>query len=619
MTKKTVSMEALKAFVRKESSRFLQQDNITSVGIGYKIKDGKTTKKLCIQFTVGHKASPEALVAMGETELPKSFVIDGVEIPTDVIQRSFETHAREIELNAKLEAASPRKSAANPVIPGISVGHPGISAGTIGCVVYDAQTGAPYILSNWHVLNGETGVIGDTILQPGRHDDNRTNRTVAGRLVRSHLGVAGDCAIASIDQRRLEANIIDLNVAVGRIGEPDLGDKVVKSGRTTNVTFGIVNRIHVTTRIDYGSAGIQEIGCFEIGPDPDQPAEDGEISMGGDSGSAWLFVDQNGTTNMMLGLHFAGEVGDAPDHALACYPASVFEKLGIRPSKPSGPVPTTMEGLGYSSNFIGIPVPFPTPANNETGDDLLAVDGRTVFDYTHFSLAMSRSRRFARWVAWNIDGSSIRRLNRTNIAFRKDPNIPSNAQVGNELYANNPLDRGHIARRADLIWGTLSEAQRANVDSFFYTNITPQHEAFNQSQANGIWGELENAIFNDVDVEDLHVSVMGGPIFSDNDPVYRNIQLPKQFWKIIFYRESGDEALKARGYVLTQADLLNRLEVLELPEFSVFEVPIPLIGEMTGLSLPAGTIIESLGPIREAEFVWKEGIRRISSVSEIVR
>jgi endonuclease G len=621
MTKKTVSMEALKSFVRKEGCRFLKQPNVTSVGIGYKVKDGKPTEQLSIQFTVGRKVAPEVLEAIGATELPESFVIDGVEVPTDVIQRSYDTDAKEVKLKAKLEAASSRKAVANPIVPGISIGHPSISAGTVGCVVYDAQTGAPYILSNWHVLNGATGVIGDAIVQPGRHDDNRVERNVVGRLVRSHLGVAGDCAIASIEQRRLEPKIIDLNVAVERIGEPDLGDKVVKSGRTTNVTYGIVTRIHVTAKIDYGLAGMHEIGCFEIGPDPDRQSEDGEISLGGDSGSAWLVVSRNKPTNMMVGLHFAGEVDDEPEHALACYPGSVFEKLGIQPVKPDVPVQVGEAGLGYLPTFVGSPIPLPTPANGETRDDLLEAGGHTVIDYMHFSLAMSRSRRFARWVAWNIDGGAIRRLSRSSIPFRKDPNLPANAQVGNELYANNPLDRGHIARRADLIWGTMEEARRANVDSFFYTNITPQHEDFNQSGAMGIWGELEEAVFNEVDVEDLRISVMGGPIFSDNDPVYRNVQLPKQFWKILFFREAGDEAIQSRGFVLTQADLLNRLEILELPEFSVFEVPIVQIGEMTGLSLPAGIAAVGRGRRREPEAIaaGRGEVRRISSVREIWR
>lgn len=621
MAKKSVSTEALKNFVRKEASHFLKQENITSVGVGYKIKDGRRTDTLSIQFTVGRKVAPEALESIGAVEIPKSFTIDGVEVPTDVIPRNYELSAKEVKIEA---VPSQRKVALNPIVPGISVGHPKISAGTVGCVAYDAMNGAPFILSNWHVLQGATGKIGDAIVQPGSHDDNRVNRNIVGKLVRSHLGVAGDCAIAAIDRRQLAPEIFDLKVAVSRLGEPELGDRVVKSGRTTNVTYGIVQRIHVITRIDYEGVGSKEIGCFEIGPDPANPASNGEISMGGDSGAAWLFVDQETTTDMMLGLHFAGETGDEPENALACYAASVFEKLNISPKKILEIVQEEVAGLGYAATFLGEAIAVPQAESNAVQDDLLEVGGVTVIHYMHFSLAMSRARRFARWVAWNVDGSALQRLNRSGIRFKKDPNLPADAQVGDELYRNNPLDRGHIARRADLLWGTEPEARRANTDSFFFTNITPQHEAFNQSAASGIWGALEDAIFADVDVADLRVAVMGGPIFAESDPIYRGIQLPKQFWKTIYFREAGDSVVQVKGYVLTQADLLNDLEALELPDFSVYEVPIARIGEMTGLLLPRG----SEAPVRTVAGRRRRGqaiatpesskVRCVTSVSEIL-
>jgi len=619
VAKKDVSMESLKAFVRKEAARFLKQENITSVGIGYKIKDGKPTKEISIQFTVGRKVAPEGLEALGAVEIPKSFTIGGVEVPTDVLERNYGKAAREVKLEAKLEAASARKGFANPIVPGISIGHPKISAGTAGCVVYDAQSGSPYVLSNWHVLNGPEGNIGDPIVQPGTYDDNRVERNIAGRLVRSYLGIAGDCAIAAIDQRRLEPEILDLGTAVNRIGEPELGDRVVKSGRTTNVTYGIVNRIHTTVRINYEQAGDQEIGCFEIGPDLQHPARNGEISMGGDSGSAWLFLDADKPSDMMVGLHFAGEVGDAPEHALACYPASVFEKLGIQPKAPDQLVFIDQAERGYSPSFVGAPVPLPTLADPGVDADALSIGGRTVLDYTHFSLSMSRSRRFARWVAWNIDGGSLRRLSRSGLRFRKDRRIPADAQVGNDLYANNALDRGHIARRADLVWGTLAEARKANSDSFYFTNITPQHAEFNQSAANGIWGGLEDAIFEDVDVADLRISVIGGPIFSDNDPLYRGVALPRQFWKVVYFREAGASSLEAKAFVLTQADLLNQLEVLELPEFSVYEVPLAQLSEMVGLRLAAPAAPEAFATRggRRAEAA-RPAARRIESVRDIV-
>lgn len=57
-----------------------------------------------------------------------------------------------------------------------------------------------------------------------------------------------------------------------------------------------------------------------------------------------------------------------------------------------------------------------------------------------------------------------------------------------------------------MLWGPLAEAKKANRDSFFYTNITPQMDDFNQSSKGGIWGRLEDAVFEDTEVEELKIS-----------------------------------------------------------------------------------------------------------------
>ena len=106
------------------------------------------------------------------------------------------------------------------------------------------------MLSNWHVFQGTTGVLGDRIVQPGRFDDNRVGENGCGRLVRSFLGLAGDCAIASLEGRGAEETILELDVPVRRLGDPELGDRVVKSGRTTGVTYGVVTRLHTITRLE---------------------------------------------------------------------------------------------------------------------------------------------------------------------------------------------------------------------------------------------------------------------------------------------------------------------------------------------------------------------------------
>jgi endonuclease G, mitochondrial len=61
-------------------------------------------------------------------------------------------------------------------------------------------------------------------------------------------------------------------MVVSAIGDPEIGDKVIKSGRNTGVTRGIVVRIEVNTKLQYGGGVSGLIGGFEIGPDNESPA-----------------------------------------------------------------------------------------------------------------------------------------------------------------------------------------------------------------------------------------------------------------------------------------------------------------------------------------------------------
>ncbi|WP_447007096.1 DNA/RNA non-specific endonuclease [Saccharothrix isguenensis] len=579
MVKKKNGLQAsLRKFVRTKGADYLRDPNVSSIGIGYKVADGEPTDEIAVQFTVRQKVAPEALGALGTALLPGTIEVDGVEVPTDVLERHYKVDFHVVEETV----ANVRKTRVDPVVPGVSVGHVRVSAGTLGCIVYDRVDGTPYVLSNWHVLHGPQGALGEDVVQPGVHDDNRTDRTRLGRLVRSHLGAAGDCAIATVEGRRFEPEILDLGVPVDKLGDPELGDKVVKSGRTTGVTHGVVRRVDTLVKIDYGpGVGQRQIGGFEIGVDPAHPAADGEISMGGDSGAAWMFKSANGKSGKTLaGIHFAGEAGDSADeHALACLPASVFEKLGITVKPPKK---SEVSLVGFDENFLGVPVGVPE-LGAATRADAVELNGSTVIDYTHFSLAQSKSRRFAFWVAWNIDGGGLRSVNRSGIPFVLDERFPAEFQVGDELYRGNRLDRGHVARRADLLWGPQAVAERANRDSFFFTNITPQMDDFNQSMRRGLWGRLEDAVLSDVDVDDLRVSVYGGPVFRSDDRVFRGVPLPREYWKVIAFASAG--VLKARAFVLTQN--LNQLESLELDEFRVFQVRLVEVEERCGFTFPA--------------------------------
>ncbi|MDA0180076.1 DNA/RNA non-specific endonuclease [Solirubrobacter phytolaccae] len=584
----------IEAAVRQVADEYLADPNITSVGVAYKVTGGEPTDELALQFTVKTKFAPEGLEAAPTRPIPPELTANGIRFPTDVVERRYTAHPTAVDAEPKAD----RKRRLDPMVPGVSIGHTAVSAGTLGCLVREDATGETRMLSNWHVFQGPEGALGDRIVQPGAFDDNRVDENGCGRLVRSFLGLAGDCAIASVEGRGAEETILELGVPVRRLGDPELGDRVVKSGRTTGVTYGVVTRVHTITKIAYGPAHEEQIGGFEIGPDADHPATDGEISDGGDSGAAWLARDAEGAaTDMMLGLHFAGEAdGTSGEHALACYASSVFSKLEISPLAAPPRIVSQAASAGYDAAFLpGQTIPFPVATEAVEADyaPLQQSDG-VVRHATHFSLAMSASRRFCRWVAWNVDGNGLQQLSRSGIEFKRDPEYLAEHQVDDDLYSNNRLDRGHIARRADLLWGTREEAQRANQESFLFTNITPQLDDFNQSAKHGLWGQLEDAIYEDVTVDDLRLSVVGGPIFKADDHQYRGVLVPRSYWKVIGYVEAG--ALRAKAYVLTQDDLETKLESLGLEPFNLYQVAIGELAGLTGLDYGPLTGADTMPP-----------------------
>ncbi len=234
---------------------------------------------------------------------------------------------------------------------------------------------------------------------------------------------------------------------------------------------------------------------------------------------------------------------------------------------------------GYSPEFLGPAIALPRMSAAQR-DDVFKIKNSGVLHYTHFSLALSISRRLAYWVAWNIDGGRLKKLSRKGIRFVFDPRVPATGQLGDAIYADNKLDRGHIARRADLLWGTPAESRQANVDSFTFTNITPQMNNFNQAARDGIWGQLEDAVFADAEVDQLRLSVFGGPVFHADDRQYRGALIPREFYKVLVYVECG--ILKAKAFLLTQS--INPIAILELDAFKVYQATLEEVEQRGGFA-----------------------------------
>ncbi|SED24633.1 endonuclease G [Nocardioides exalbidus] len=249
-----------------------------------------------------------------------------------------------------------------------------------------------------------------------------------------------------------------------------------------------------------------------------------------------------------------------------------------------------MAVLAYDPSFLRTPLSAPQ-----------SPDEGALLDYAHFTLQMHPERRLAAWVAWNIDGLRLfpsDSISRSGEDFRLDPRIPADVQTGEAAYADNDLDRGHVARRSDLLWGTLEEARAANHDSFFFTNITPQHQDFNQSGRGGVWGLLENAVLAQEGLEDRRLTLFAGPVLADDDPLYRDVvRLPREHWKVVVYRMAGQ--VRAKCFVLSQD--LDGIESIDfLDDFDTWLVPLDLLEGKTGLTFPSLQSLAAPDELREA-------------------
>lgn len=248
-------------------------------------------------------------------------------------------------------------------------------------------------------------------------------------------------------------------------------------------------------------------------------------------------------------------------------------------NKPDSTEPTPSQSdMGYDSAFLGLEHKVELPLlSNEMKKDATCMDnGSYVLDYTHFSIVMCRSRCLAYFTAVNIDGNQSKDIKRSGDSWNFDTRIPKDAQYGDELYAKNDIDRGHLVRRLDPVWG--DKAEKANSDTFHFTNSSPQHKNLNQKT----WLDLENYILKNAKNHNLKVSVFTGPVFRSDDMIYRKkFKMPAEFWKVaVIIKDDGK--MSATAYLQTQKNMIENLE-FAYGEYQTYQVPVACIEEITGL------------------------------------
>lgn len=249
---------------------------------------------------------------------------------------------------------------------------------------------------------------------------------------------------------------------------------------------------------------------------------------------------------------------------------------------------------GYDPDFLGETIDLPQVRDDA---DVLSFtfDGRKLRElkYEHFSVVMSKSRRFCRVSAANIDGSQPRKVKRPG--WRRDPRIRADQQVDGGCYGNPPrFSRGHMTRREDPIWGTPESAARGNSDSMHVTNAVPQMQVFNA----GIWLGLENYALENARHDRMRISVFTGPVLRDDDRFRFGVQIPTTFWKVIAFEHDETHELCATGYTLAQDDFVGDDEFV-FGRHQTTQVPLAAIEGMAGVTFPA--LLRRLDPLERAQ------------------
>lgn len=242
--------------------------------------------------------------------------------------------------------------------------------------------------------------------------------------------------------------------------------------------------------------------------------------------------------------------------------------------------------MGFDPEFLpGHTIPLPQLAERVRNT---AFNAGEIINHTRYSLVFNQERGFAAFTAHNIDGAallpagSVSRRDR----FRPDPQITPALQVDNERgYSNNPWDRGHLVRRRSLHWGEPEVARQADSESFFWSNIAPQHKRLHATA----WGKIEDWMLDLADDDNNRAAVFTGPVFTPDDPEHQNrpdelpIRIPAGFWKILVIKRH--DKLRAAAFLVWQRDFDRERPVTFDPILE--QVRMTTIEFLTGLSFEA--------------------------------
>ena len=204
-----------------------------------------------------------------------------------------------------------------------------------------------------------------------------------------------------------------------------------------------------------------------------------------------------------------------------------------------------------------------------TGQELYlpAIDSnKQCIEHYGFVIQYNEDYEQADWVAYELTANECIPIVKRSNYFREDPKVETGSAT-DEDYQGSGYDRGHMAPVADMAWSL-----RSMQESFFYSNMSPQHPSFNR----GIWKKLEAQVRHWA-MEYKRIQVVSGSIV-DSPHVQigpNQMAIPQFYYKaLLIKKDSGYLSLafllphqKSNAALKTFILSVNELELRSAVDF----------------------------------------------------
>ncbi|MDE7104078.1 MAG: DNA/RNA non-specific endonuclease [Bacteroidales bacterium] len=198
---------------------------------------------------------------------------------------------------------------------------------------------------------------------------------------------------------------------------------------------------------------------------------------------------------------------------------NIFRILGIfRRAARYGCLAAVLCGTAHAQTALEIPAP-------------IAGGQERIIRHIGYTVGYNGQRRLPNWVAYELTPEETSGPAARQNRFVPDPEVPPHESATTDDYRHSGYDRGHMAPAGDMKW-----SEQAMRESFYLSNICPQHPALNR----GIWKRLEDLVRRQAATRGS-IYVVCGPITAVDAPRIgrQGVAVPQRFFKALLQEAGG--------------------------------------------------------------------------------